>query len=203
MARKCPQSKPGLFGLRIKRIGHRQRILNLSVVQFVAFAKTHISSAHHCITMHSDYPRDYYSDHYMPHSGGEIARRHGDHHHTGHHHGSHHSGHGHHSGSHSKHAHHHRNDDHQKHRDPHHDRHLAEGAIAAAGIAEAVHHHRKKEGEDVSQGFGHLARTVGAGALGAIAANEISRARDSHDSKHSHSSSGHHHRDRHGHRHHH
>lgn len=73
-----------------------------------------------------------------------------------------------------------------------------EGAIAAAGIAEAVHHHRKKEGEDVSQGFGHLARTVGAGALGAVAANEISRARDSHDRKSGHSS-GHHHHHGHGH----
>lgn len=153
--------------------------------------------------MHSDYPRDYYdnTDHYAPHSGGEIASSHGGHHQTGHHRVSHHDGHGHRTGTHTQHTHRHRNNDRQKHHDPHHDRHLIEGAIAAAGVAEAVHAHRKKEGGNVSQGFEHIARTVGASALGAIAANEISKARDSHDRKDSRSPSGHHHR--HSHRHHH
>lgn len=52
------------------------------------------------------------------------------------------------------------------------------GAIAAAGVAEAVHKYHKKEGEEVSHGFGHFARTIGAGALGAVAANEASRSRN-------------------------
>lgn len=117
----------------------------------------------------------------------------------------------HHSGSHS-HSHSHGHGDHKssrhrestkKVRNPHHDRHLAEGAAVAAAVAEAVHHHRKKEGEDVSSGFGHIMRTVGAGALGAVAANEIERAHDSHRRKRDHSSSGHHHEHVHGHHGHH
>jgi hypothetical protein len=40
-----------------------------------------------------------------------------------------------------------------------------------------IHKHRKKEGEEVSHGFGHFAHVVGAGALGAVAVNEASRMR--------------------------
>lgn len=81
-------------------------------------------------------------------------------------------------------GHHRRNDHHYRHhnRDNHHQdddhhRHLAEGAIAGVGVAEMVHKYRKREGEEVSHGLGHFARTLGAGALGAVAVNEASRIR--------------------------
>ncbi|KAJ5622913.1 hypothetical protein N7490_011518 [Penicillium lividum] len=101
------------------------------------------------------------------------------------------------SGSSHSHGHRHGHSNHKTHykkstenRDPHHNRHLIEGAVAAVGVAETIHHHRKKEGEDVSSGFGHILRTVGAGALGAVAANEIERAHNSHRSKSPRSSNG-------------
>ncbi|OGE57224.1 hypothetical protein PENARI_c002G04446 [Penicillium arizonense] len=82
------------------------------------------------------------------------------------------------------HGHRHRNDHHHRHRyrddyhqDNHRHRHIAEGAIVGVGIAEMIHKHRKKEGEEVSHGFGHFAHVVGAGALGAVAVNEASRMR--------------------------
>lgn len=144
-----------------------------------------------------DYPRDYIPDHRRSHHGDVIPRSHGGHyreHGHGHSHGH---GHHHHSGDkHRRLSHHRSSSDHRKDHDSHHNRHLAEGIIAAAGVAEAVHHHDKKKGKDVSHGFGHVARTVGAGALGAVAANELSRYHE----KSSHSS-GHHHRDGHRHRH--
>lgn len=89
-----------------------------------------------------------------------------------HHHDHDHRGHGH-----------HRHDDHDRHyrddhsNNSHHKEYLAEGAVAAAAAAELVHKYRKKEGEEVSSGWGHFARTAGAGALGALAVNEVSRAR--------------------------
>lgn len=67
----------------------------------------------------------------------------------------------------------HRHRHHRSHRDGHHE--IAQGAIVGAGAAEMVHHCHKKQGEGVSHGFGHLSRTVGAGALGAVAFNEVSR----------------------------
>lgn len=77
-----------------------------------------------------------------------------------------------------------RNDHHYDHHigDSHHQydrhhRHLAEGAIAGVGVAEMVHKHGKREGEEVSHGLRHLAFTLGAGALGAVAVNEASRIR--------------------------
>lgn len=74
--------------------------------------------------------------------------------------------------------HHYRQHDHDNHwQDDHHRRHLAEGAIAGVGIAEMVHKYRKREGEEVSHGLGHFARTLGAGALGAVAVNEATRIR--------------------------
>lgn len=142
-------------------------------------------------TMDSDYyPQGHYhSSHHKSQPRDSMPKAHSHHH----------SGHGHDHGNYKE-SHHQRRHDHQKHHDPHHGRHLAEGAIAGAGIAEVIHHHRKKEGDDVSHGLGHIVRTVGAGALGAVAAHELSRARDSHHSKSSHSPDGHH--NRHGHSHH-
>ncbi|KAI2995800.1 hypothetical protein CBS147346_9693 [Aspergillus niger] len=94
---------------------------------------------------------------------------------------------------------------------PHHRRHLAEGALAGVGAAELLRNHRKKEGEEVADGVGRLGRDVGAGALGAVAAEAVSRVRDhyrsksrhrSHsidDGRSSHSRRHHHHHHRHSH----
>ncbi|KAJ5667399.1 hypothetical protein N7507_003263 [Penicillium longicatenatum] len=141
--------------------------------------------------MHSGYNRDYYypnepESYRDSRNALQHSRDHGHRHGSSHSHSHH--GHDDHKSSHS-HSHHRKS---SKNRNPHHDRHLAEGAAVAAAVAEAIHHHRKKEGEDVSSGFGHIVRTVGAGALGAVAANEIERAHDSHRRKKDHSSSGHH-----------
>lgn len=95
---------------------------------------------------------------------------------------------------------HHRREEYRedKHRS-HHDRNIAGGAIAGAGLAELVHQHHKRKGDHASHGVGHFVRTVGAGALGAVAANEISkaheahRAKESHSHSHSHSHGGHDH----------
>lgn len=72
----------------------------------------------------------------------------------------------------------------------HHDRNIAGGAIAGAGLAELVHHHHKKNGDHVSHGVGHFVRTVGAGALGAVAANELTKAHEAHRAKESRSHGG-------------
>ncbi|KAJ5770710.1 uncharacterized protein N7511_002761 [Penicillium nucicola] len=61
---------------------------------------------------------------------------------------------------------------------PHHRRHLAEGALVGVGAAELIRSHRKRDGEDVSDGVGRLGKTLGAGALGAVAVNAASHARD-------------------------
>ncbi|PWY93307.1 hypothetical protein BO94DRAFT_460694 [Aspergillus sclerotioniger CBS 115572] len=71
---------------------------------------------------------------------------------------------------------------------PHHRRHLAEGALAGVGAAELLRNHHKKEGEEVSGGMGRLGRDIGAGALGAVAAEAVSRARDHYRSKSRHRS---------------
>ncbi|KAL4889764.1 hypothetical protein BDV59DRAFT_185813 [Aspergillus ambiguus] len=71
---------------------------------------------------------------------------------------------------------------------PHHRRHMAEGALVGIGAAELLRNHKKKEGEDVSSGMGRVGRDVGAGALGAIAVNAASRARDYYRSKSRHRS---------------
>ncbi|KAL3247126.1 hypothetical protein ABHI18_012520 [Aspergillus niger] len=71
---------------------------------------------------------------------------------------------------------------------PHHRRHLAEGALAGVGAAELLRNHRKKEGEEVADGVGRLGRDVGAGALGAVAAEAVSRVRDHYRSKSRHRS---------------
>ncbi|KAJ5267788.1 hypothetical protein N7478_001367 [Penicillium angulare] len=142
--------------------------------------------------MHNDYRKDLRSSDYYKLPPGELIP---------HSHSHHHSGHSHHHGDH-KHAHHRDKSDHRSKHDPHHGLHLAEGAVAAVGIAETVHRHREKEGEDVSHGFGHIVRTVGAGALGAVAANEVERLHDSHESKkHNRPSNDHHHHRSHQHGH--
>ncbi|KAJ6109912.1 hypothetical protein N7486_002147 [Penicillium sp. IBT 16267x] len=66
---------------------------------------------------------------------------------------------------------------------PHHRRHLAEGALVGVGAAELIRNHRKREGEEVSHGVGHALKTAGAGALGAVAVNAASHARDYYRSK--------------------
>ena len=62
----------------------------------------------------------------------------------------------------------------------HQDRNIAGGVIAGAGLAELVHHQKKKNGDHVSHRVGHLVRTVGAGPLGAVAANELTKAHEAH-----------------------
>ncbi|OQE42121.1 hypothetical protein PENCOP_c004G06414 [Penicillium coprophilum] len=61
---------------------------------------------------------------------------------------------------------------------PNHRRHLAEGALVGAGAAELLRSRSKKDGGDVSHGASRIGKTVGAGALGAVAVNAASRARD-------------------------
>lgn len=62
-------------------------------------------------------------------------------------------------------------------RSPKHKRHLAEGVIAGIGAAELLRHHKKKEGRETSGAIGRVGRDVGAGALGALAAEGVTRAR--------------------------
>lgn len=99
----------------------------------------------------------------------------------------------------------HRREEHRenKHR-LHHDRNIAGGAIAGAGLAELVHQLHKRKGDHASHGVGHFVRTVGVSALGAVAANKISKAHEAHRAKESdsHSHGGHDHRHGHGHGHH-
>ncbi|KAJ6168602.1 hypothetical protein N7497_001445 [Penicillium chrysogenum] len=60
---------------------------------------------------------------------------------------------------------------------PHHRRHMAEGALVGAGAAELLRSRSKKDGE-VSHGASRIGKTLGAGALGAVAVNAASHARD-------------------------
>ncbi|KAL2368757.1 hypothetical protein RJ035_001110 [Blastomyces gilchristii] len=67
----------------------------------------------------------------------------------------------------------------RRHRDesPHHyKRHLAEGALVGVGAAELMRRKSKKDGEE-SSGLSRISMDVGAGALGAVAADVIQRAR--------------------------
>ena len=56
----------------------------------------------------------------------------------------------------------------------HHRRHLAEGALAGAAAGELIRHHRKSQGKDPG---GRLKSDLGGAALGAVAAEGISRYR--------------------------
>lgn len=60
---------------------------------------------------------------------------------------------------------------------------LAAGVVAGIGAAELLRNHKKREGRETSHGIGRLGRDIGAGALGAVAAEGISRARSAHRSK--------------------
>ena len=60
---------------------------------------------------------------------------------------------------------------------------LAAGVLAGVGAAELLRNHKRKEGADVSHGAGRIGRDVGAGALGALAAEGIHRARSMHRSR--------------------
>lgn len=66
---------------------------------------------------------------------------------------------------------------------PHHRRHMAEGALVGMGAAELVRSRSKRDGKEVSHGINHAAKTAGAGALGAVAVNAVSHARDYYRSK--------------------
>jgi hypothetical protein len=64
----------------------------------------------------------------------------------------------------------------------HHGRHLVEGAALGVGAAELFRRRNKSQGE-ASSGWGRVGRDVGAGALGAVAAEGLMRARSQHRSK--------------------
>lgn len=66
---------------------------------------------------------------------------------------------------------------------PHHKRHIAEGAIAGLGAAELLRHHRKEEGKELSGRGSRVGKDIGAAALGAVAAQGISRAKSHHREK--------------------
>ncbi|CAG8900883.1 unnamed protein product [Penicillium salamii] len=70
---------------------------------------------------------------------------------------------------------------------PHHRRHMLEGALVGAGAAELMRSRSKKDGES-SHGASRIGKTVGAGALGAVAVNAASRAREYYRSKSRHRS---------------
>jgi len=72
-------------------------------------------------------------------------------------------------------------DDHQK-------RDLAAGVLAGVGAAELLRNHRKKEGREATSGAGRIGRDVGAGALGALAAEGIRRAKSRYGSRSRHGS---------------
>ncbi|OAG34535.1 hypothetical protein AYO21_11317 [Fonsecaea monophora] len=65
---------------------------------------------------------------------------------------------------------------------------LAAGVLAGVGAAELLRNHKKKEGRDVPHGIGRMGRDLGAGALGALTAEGIHRARSMHRSKSRHHS---------------
>lgn len=71
---------------------------------------------------------------------------------------------------------------------PHHRRHMAEGALVGVGAAELLRNRRKNEGDDVSNGAGRVGQDVGAGALGAVAVEAASRAKDYYRSRSRHRS---------------
>ena len=61
---------------------------------------------------------------------------------------------------------------------PNHRRHVAEGALAGFGIAELARHHKKAQGKDTSGPVGRLGKDVGAGLVGAFAAQGLSKVKE-------------------------
>ena len=76
-----------------------------------------------------------------------------------------------------------REDDYGRDESPHHRRHIAEGVIAGVGAAELLRHHKGKQGGDTAGGLSRVAKDAGAGVLGAVAAEGITRARSHYRSK--------------------
>jgi hypothetical protein len=76
-----------------------------------------------------------------------------------------------------------REEDYTRDESPNHRRHIAEGVIAGVGAAELLRHHRNKEGRETSGTLGRIGKDVGAGVLGAVGAEVITKARSRYRSK--------------------
>jgi hypothetical protein len=76
-----------------------------------------------------------------------------------------------------------REEDYSRDESPHHRRHIAEGVLAGVGAAELLRHHKNKKGEETSNTLGRIGKGVGAGVLGAVGAEAITRARSRYRSK--------------------
>ena len=74
-------------------------------------------------------------------------------------------------------------EDYDRDESPHHRRHIAEGVIAGVGAAELLRHHKNKEGRETSGTLGRLGKDVGAGVVGAVGAELVTRARSRYRSK--------------------
>lgn len=76
-----------------------------------------------------------------------------------------------------------REEDFSRDESPNHRRHIAEGVIAGVGAAELLRHHRNKEGRETSGTIGRVGKDIGAGVVGALGAEVITRARSRYRSK--------------------
>lgn len=76
-----------------------------------------------------------------------------------------------------------REEDYSRDESPRHRRHIAEGVLAGVGAAELLRHHKNKKGEETSNTLGRIGKDVGAGVLGAVGAEAITRARSRYRSK--------------------
>jgi hypothetical protein len=76
-----------------------------------------------------------------------------------------------------------REEDYSRDESPNHRRHIAEGVIAGVGAAELLRHHRNKQGRETSGTIGRIGKDVGAGVVGAIGAEVVTRARSRYRSK--------------------
>jgi hypothetical protein len=76
-----------------------------------------------------------------------------------------------------------REEEYSRDESPHHRRHIAEGVIAGVGAAELLRHHRNKEGRETSGTLGRIGTDIGAGVIGAVGAQAITRARSRYRSR--------------------
>lgn len=76
-----------------------------------------------------------------------------------------------------------REEDYSRDESPHHRRHIAEGVLAGVGAAELLRHHRNKEGRETSGTLGRIGTDIGAGVIGAVGAEVVTRARSRYRSK--------------------